>query len=79
MRTFTSQPDRSPVPASCDLDEGLAKPSKHSPKQWIYRNLTPFRIHASFAHDGTLLTAVSRQPGLLPRQGGQGAHDPGPR
>ena len=38
-----------------DDGSGRAAIDRHAPKQWIYQNLTPWRIHASFAADGTLL------------------------
>src|SRR6476646_6714971 len=38
-------------------DEGSERTGidRHAPKQWIYQNLTPWRIHASFTADGMLL------------------------
>jgi hypothetical protein len=49
----TSMPER----RSCAEHKVRDELEKLSPRRWIYRNLTPWRIHACFAPDGKLLTA----------------------
>ena len=43
-----------PREQSDDVTPGLAVAHPKEPRQWIYRNLTPWRIHADFtARTGT--------------------------
>jgi hypothetical protein len=39
----------------CDEESGRSDIDRYAPKQWIYQNLTPWRIHACFCAEGTLL------------------------
>jgi hypothetical protein len=41
----------------------------NAPRQWIYRNLTPWRIHACFTADGTLLTSELADEGRAAHDG----------
>jgi hypothetical protein len=58
----TSMPER----RSCAEHKVRDELEKLSPRRWIYRNLTPWRIHACFAPDGKLLTARGPAEGELP-------------
>jgi hypothetical protein len=42
-----------------DVTRGLAVAHPKEPRQWIYRNLTPWRIHADFGTDGNLVTRAA--------------------
>ena len=63
-------------------------PDRHAPRQWIYENLTPWRIHACFTADGELVPRTQGDDGAdEPRRvrpalrgvRGQGAVHPRPR
>src|SRR3954447_23912525 len=45
--------DKPAAPAEAPMDAHT--PPEYSPSQWIYRNLTPWRIHACFRADRSLL------------------------
>src|SRR6476469_1716588 len=45
-----------PREQSGDVTPGLTVAHPKEPRQWIYRNLTPWRIHADFGADANLVT-----------------------
>ena len=45
-----------------DDGSGRADIDRYAPRQWIYQNLTPWRIHACFCAEGTLLSQSDPGP-----------------
>ena len=63
-----------------DGGEGGARPeaneaAKDAPRQWIYRNLTPWRIHACFGENGDLVSREKLHPQVT-KENGQAGDEP---
>jgi hypothetical protein len=50
-------------------EDGKDVAEPNAPRQWIYRNLTPWRIHACFTADGTLLPSELADEGRAAHDG----------